>query len=225
VLKKNHQLLLARTSLLEVKSQDQILEIFKNFDAPELIASRDRLFEILSLSVLQDSLDHSNYELRLIGDQNSLRGSSSRKLIEVSHFGNPKLKLGKIGHTNAADAGLDIWSNFGVVINVKSYNVDETLFRQILQDTPLGNLLIVCKSHDWDSSEIPQIENRAVAFITEAELFEDLASIFSDPKKAAVFTKQFLNIFDAEFPLMSTLENFMNERGYALELPDNSAWR
>lgn len=216
---KNRKLIDLRKSIKEVKDYETFLTLYREFDAPEFRSSQDRLFEVLSISTLQVNLDSINLKMRIDGEIEKLKGTSSSILVEFSHKREMKLKLGKLGHTNAADAGMDIWSNFGAIISVKNYNVDLNLYRQIIDDTPIGDLVIICKTHDQKLIKIAKESERPLSFITELDLFYDVQNYFADKDKCDSFLQLFTSFFDREFPLAQSLENFMDSRGYRLNKP------
>lgn len=217
---KNRKLIDLRKAITEVEDYETFLELYREFDTPEFRSSQDRLFEVLSISTLQTNLDGINLKLRIEGEIEKLKGTSSSILVEFSHKRDMNLKLGKLGHTNAADAGMDIWSNFGAIISVKNYHVDLNLYKQILDDTPIGDLVIICKTHDESLNELAKQSDRPLRFIKELELFEDVRNYFADKQKRTSFLQLFTSFFDREFPLAQSLEKFMNNRGYKLNQPN-----
>ena len=170
----------------------------------------------------QQRIEVSNYKLSISGSKNSVKGSGAMKLINATDGQAKELMLAKIGHTNAADAGLDIWTNFGVVISVKNYNLDVELFQKVLSDTPIGFLVIVCETLSPNLLKLyKNVSNgRSVMFITKKELYDDAENIFADKIRSKKFVARFLYFYDSEFPLTVTLEEFMAERQYQVQLPN-----
>jgi type II restriction enzyme len=224
---KNAHLIEIRKKLDKISSIKQIQTMFNSFDTPGLRTSADRLYEVFVLSVLQTGLEDSNYSLSITGSKISVKGNSAKKLITATEGQGKELTLAKIGHTNAADAGLDIWTNFGVVISVKNYNLDAELFEKILSDTPVGFLVIVCET--VDSGLLDQYKKishgRQVTFITKLELFNDLENVLNDKISSKKFVTRFLHYYDGEFPLTATLEEFMLERKYRIQIPNEQLWK
>lgn len=224
---KNAHLIEIRKKLDSLSSIKDIHAMFNSFDSPGLRTSADRLYEVFVLSVLQTDIEVSNYKLTISGSKSSVKGSAAMKLIVATEGQANELTLAKIGHTNAADAGLDIWTNFGVVISVKNYNLDADLFEKVLNDTPIGFLVIVCET--LSASFLNQYKNiskgRPVIFITKEELYDDAESIFADKIRSKKFVSRFLNFYDSEFPLTVTLEEFMAERQNQVQLPTEKLQR
>ena len=223
---KSAHLIEIRKKLDDISSIKDIEEMFESFDSPGLRTSADRLYEVFVLSVLQTDLEESDYQLHVQGNKGTLKGLGAKKLINATESQNNELMLAKMGHTNAADAGLDIWSNFGVVISVKNYRLDVELFEKVLSDTPVGFLVIVCETvaEDLYKNLKDLSSGRIVMFVTKSELLSDAKRILSDKLSARRFASRFLEYFDGEFPLTVTLETFMKNRNYRIALPAENHW-
>jgi len=115
-----------------------------------------------------------------------------------------------IGHTNAADAGLDIWSNFGAIVSVKNYKLDEQLVGKVLLDTPIGELVIACDSYTDEAVRAIKraSQNRSITIVTREELLKDAERLLNDPDSAREFLNVFVTNFEHEFPRNMTLEIF-----------------
>ena len=224
---KNAHMIEIRKNLDNISSIKQIQIMFDSFDSPGLRTSADRLYEVFVLSVLQTDLENSNYKLNITGSKASVTGNGAKKLIDATDGQRNELMLAKIGHTNAADAGLDIWSNFGVVISVKNYHLDAELLEKVLSDTPIGFLVVVCETIDASLlGQYKKISNgRSVVFITKEEILNDVKSILADEKRSKQFITRFLHFYDGEFPLTNTLEEFMKQRKYRIQLPNELPWK
>lgn len=71
----------------------------------------------------------------------------AEKILPLPEQGNLKLpaKIYRVGVTNAADRGLDMWSNFGLAIQVKHLSLDEELAENIVENISADRIVIVCK--------------------------------------------------------------------------------
>lgn len=223
---KNKNVIELRRILNKIQNVEDVLRIFESFDIPSLRSSADRLYEVFTISVLQTDLENSDFKITLHGNIESLKGTSASKLISATENKINELQLSKMGHTNAADAGLDIWTNFGVVINVKNYELSLDLFKNILGDTPVGHLVIVCEkvSSNLIENYKETSKGRTVTFITREELIKDVQRILNDKNKSKEFINRFVNFFDGEFPLSRTLEDFMKMRNYQISIPSDLPW-
>ena len=218
---KSLQMIEIRKSLDEIKTAEEVKDIFRLFDTPGLRSSADRLFEVFALAVLQTQIEKSNFTFNLSGDSKSIPGLTGKKLISIALGESNHLKLAKMGHTNAADAGLDIWTNFGVVVSVKNYFLSLDLLRKVLDDTPVGLLVVICEStNSIVEKELKRIANeREVVLITSEELLMDVELLLRDSYLSAAFINKLINFYDREFPLAVTLEGFMKQRRYKIALP------
>lgn len=223
---KSAQMIEIRKVLDEVSSLSDIQNIFDLFNTPGLRSSADRLFEVFALSVLQTQIEKSDFTFTLSGTSDTVKGITGKKLISIAEGQGNDLELAKMGHTNAADAGLDIWTNFGVVVSVKNYNLDEELFLKVLSDTPVGLLVVICEtvSNDVEKNLLKLSNNRPVILITRNELFTDAGQLLSSSDHSNVFVAKLIAFYDKEFPLTVTLENFMNKRNYKISSPGNPSW-
>ena len=226
VYSKNAHLIEIRKNLDNIKNIDTIQEIFISFKDPGLRSSADRLYEVFALAVLQTDLEDSDYQLSIKGSKDTLKGLGVAKILHATEDQTYELKLAKMGHTNAADAGLDIWTNFGVVISVKNYHLDIELFEKVLSDTPVGYLIIICETVMSDLLQKHQeiSKGRPVVFITKSELFDDAKRILDNQITAKKFIGRFLEFYDGEFPLATTLEEFMKKRKYRIAPPESKPW-
>lgn len=223
---KSAQMIQIRKVLDNVKTLDDITDIFNLFDTSGLRSSADRLFEVFALSVLQTQIENSDYKFTLSGNTSSLSGVTGKKLISIAEGQGNSLELAKMGHTNAADAGLDIWTNFGVVVSVKNYSLYEDLLLKVLSDTPVGLLVVICESVSKDVRiDLLKIsKNRPVVLITREELFHDARDLLMNPKYATFFVRKFISFYDSEFPLSVTLEKFMAKRKYRISQSGKISW-
>ena len=223
---KSSQMIEIRKVLDDVKTLSDIENIFALFNSPGLRSSADRLFEVFALSVLQTQIEKSDFTFSLKGNSTSISGVTGKKLISIAEGQGNDLELAKMGHTNAADAGLDIWTNFGVVVSVKNYNLDEDLFIKVLSDTPVGLLVVICETvaKNVERDLLKLSNSRPVVLITRKELFEDAGRLLNHADHSIVFVRKLISFYDKEFPLTVTLENFMKKRNYKISPPGTPSW-
>ncbi|MCL2742294.1 MAG: HaeII family restriction endonuclease [Planctomycetaceae bacterium] len=85
-------------------------------------------------------------------------------------------KIYRLGVTNAADRGLDMYSNWGPAIQVKHLSLDEELAEEIVGGVSSDRIVIVCKNAEKSviTSLLTQIgwKNRIQSIITETDLIE-----------------------------------------------------
>lgn len=58
---------------------------------------------------------------------------------------NLKARINRVGVTNAADRGLDMWANFGLAIQIKHLSLTEELAENIVSSVSADRIVIVCK--------------------------------------------------------------------------------
>ena len=202
--------------LENVSTASGLKKLFSLFDSDNLQTSRDRLFEILISSTFEALMEENEIFLSIRGlnsTSNSFALAAVSKLVGSREI---RLKMSRLGRTNSADAGVDVWSNFGVIVNIKHRLVDEQLLSTILEDTPNGELLIVCKavtskalSVTWDPTN-----QRAVSILTLDQVWSSVEDLELEQLNWDNFMSNFIQAFRREFPLVSSLVEFMNSRNY-----------
>ena len=218
---KSLKMIEIRKVLDQICKLSDIESIFRLFDSPGLRSSADRLFEVFALAVLQTQIEESDFTFSVSGNTSTIGGETGRKLISIAEGQGNSLELAKMGHTNAADAGIDIWTNFGVVVSVKNYNLDLELFRKVLSDTPVGFLVVVCETTSSliENELLKLAKTRPVVVITRDELYVDAHLLLISAVLSKIFISKLISFYDKEFPLAVTLETFMNQRKYTISEP------
>jgi type II restriction enzyme len=223
---KNSFLILIRDHLDTIKNIGDINSLFAAFNEDGMRSSGDRLFEIFVVAVLQADISSLNVKIKFEEKKPMTGDSSAERIVQAIQGLTHTLHFSRIGHTNAADAGLDIWSNFGAIVSVKNYKLDEHLALKVLGDTPIGQLVIACDSYSIEALEVLKKEstNRSITLVTKDELIQDAERLLDNQSSAEEFLKVFLSNFDHEFPRNTTLEVFMQSRGYKIEKPTHGRW-
>jgi hypothetical protein len=133
----------------------------------------------------------------------------------------------RVGVTNAADRGLDMWANFGPAIQVKHLTLDEELANAIVDQVESDNIVIVCRDADAQAIRAIAMQigwgRRVRGIVRESDLIEwyerCLRGKFSD-RLARPLLRELLNGFKSEFPQIHGLPELMRERSYtALSAP------
>lgn len=127
----------------------------------------------------------------------------------------------RVGVTNAADRGLDMWANFGAAVQVKHLTLNADLARTITDQVESDNIVIVCR--DAEAEVIHTITTqigwgkRVRGIIRQSELVEWYGLCLRG-KFANVLAKPLMDQlsagFRAEFPQASEIVEFITERGY-----------
>lgn len=137
----------------------------------------------------------------------------------------------RVGVTNAADRGLDMWANFGPAVQVKHLSLNRRIAVEIVDQVESDNIVIVCRDSDKDTIETitKQIGwgRRVRGMVDESQLAQwyelSLRGRFSD-RLAWPLIEQLREGFRAEFPQTATMAEFFERRGY-LHLNPPDFWR
>ena len=139
-------------------------------------------------------------------------------------------RLYRAGATNAADRGLDIWGNFGPVVQVKHLTLTEELAEDISGEVAADQIVIVCKDSEKEIIErvCQQLGQRIQGIIVQSQLVEwydqALRGDFSE-RLGDDLLNSLRQEFRNEFPFSGTFEPFYNERGYnKIHQPDSPFW-
>ena len=121
---------------------------------PGLKRSLDKIFEIVVYSLFEVLTTSINVKVDIYYDI-----AKSDILNEFSEFADKVLNLTasenrktldahfhRVGVTNAADRGLDMFANFGSVVQIKHLSLDKELAENIVTSITANKIIIVCKS-------------------------------------------------------------------------------
>jgi type II restriction enzyme len=127
----------------------------------------------------------------------------------------------RVGVTNSADRGLDMWANFGPVVQVKHLTLNEKLANSIIDQVESDHIVIVCRDADANVIQtiISQIGwgKRVRGVVKESDLIKwyerCLRGQFSK-ELAQPLLDRLIAGFKAEFPQSFALTGFLEGRGY-----------
>lgn len=207
----------------------QFLDLFWN--EPGLRRSIDKVYEIvvyslfstlvhcLGVRVVVEPMPDKAYLLREFSD-------FAERVIGLSPE-KPRLELNadiyRVGVTNAADRGLDMWANYGMAIQVKHLSLTEELAENIVSSVSSDRIVIVCKDSEEKLivSLLTQIgwKSRIQSVITESDLIQWYEKALRGSFAAETgdyILKVLCDEVQFEFPATqaSLLEDFMSSRGY-----------
>lgn len=129
--------------------------------------------------------------------------------------------LYRVGVTNAADRGLDIWANFGPAIQVKHLTLTAELMEDIVDDTMADKIVIVCV--DTEKKQIESLlkqvgwDNRIQGIVTMDDLDDWYKLCLSKKHRNNLGINLLRDVrreFDAEFPSSKEIKPFIKSRGY-----------
>lgn len=139
------------------------------------------------------------------------------------HKSQQSARVYRVGVTNAADRGLDMYSNWGPAIQIKHLTLDAEIAESIVHSISSDRIVIVCKSVERDIivSLLTQIgwRGRIQSIITEKELVDwyekALRGIYSN-QMGDVLLKTIRDELKKEFPSVSGLPEVLEKRQYVL---------
>lgn len=138
--------------------------------------------------------------------------------------------LYRVGVTNSADMGIDMWANFGPAVQVKHISLNPKLATRIVDQIESDHIVIVCR--DADASTIQTVLSqtgwgrRVRGLVTQANLSEwynrCLRGRFASELGSALL-ERLRSGFKAEFPQARAIGEFIKERGY-LDISPPPLW-
>lgn len=217
---------------------DEFLGLFWN--EPGLKRSIDKVFESVVFALFSTIV-------RAIEAQVSLSYNPTKKPIieEFEEFAKSVLNISisnavfktsgsvhRIGATNAADRGLDIWTNFGVIVQIKHLSLTEEVAEEVCRSLTADRIVIVCKQAERAiiTSLLTQIgwKSKIQSIITENMLFEwyekalrgKYSNLLGENLLVTLVTE-----IQKEFPSTQNnkFDDFYRDRGY-YNVPENSVW-
>jgi len=139
--------------------------------------------------------------------------------------------LYRVGVTNAADRGLDMWANFGVAVQVKHLTLTPITAGEIVGNIMADRIVIVCLDVEKEAIEtiLKQVGlgGRIQGIITLDDLDRWYELCLSKKYRDQLGKNLLLDLrkeFRTEFPSSVELEPFLRERKYD-EVPLPEGWR
>ena len=212
---------------------EELLNLFRKQSG--LKRSIDKCYEIITYSLFETIINSleteitvkiSESKIKLLSEFEDLTkvllniDTQQTQWTEIAH-------VYRVGVTNAADRGLDMWGNFGLAIQVKHLTLDEDSVRKIVDQIESDQIVIVCRDVDASIIDIviQQIGwgKRVRGIIKESQLIEwyekCLRGQFFEIL-ASRLMELIIESFDREFPeatnYASKITNFCEQRNYHL---------
>jgi type II restriction enzyme len=211
----------------ETFSVNRLVESFVS--SPGLKRSADKIYEITVHALFSTIVRALRAEITL-----SINNEDKEILSDFARFINMVLGISadqtrvvmpaalfRVGVTNAADRGLDMWANFGTAIQVKHLTLTPELTEEIIGGIEADRVVIVCRDAEREPIEalIMQLglTDRMQGIITLSDLHEWYSLCLSEryrDRLATTLLGDLVREFDAEFPSSTAVEPFLDERGY-----------
>jgi len=216
-----------KSSTPEAFSLKELVSFFQT--TPGLRRSIDKMYEILVYALFATIVRALQAEVTL-----EIKNKDAEILKDFERF--IKMVLGidskqtrlilpaalyRVGVTNAADRGLDIWANFGPAIQVKHLTLTPELMEDIVDSVTADRIVIVCLDTERKSIEALLLQvgwgERIQGIITINDL-DDWYKLCLSKKYRDNLGKNLLKDvqreFDAEFPSSKGIKPFVESRGY-----------
>ena len=208
----------------------EFLDLF--WSEPGLKRSIDKIYEVIVYSLFSVLIEELELQIEVSLDPSKLDvlkdfDQFAKKVIGLnSNKTNFKsvASINRVGITNAADRGLDMWANFGPAIQVKHLSLDEKLAFEIATTITSDSIVIVCKDAEEEviKSLLNQIgwRSRIKSIVIESELIKWYEKALRGRYSNSIGNNLLTKISDelnAEFPSADNTEfkEFYKERGYA----------
>lgn len=181
---KHSQLSDALAKCIKSTKEDFIVKDFIDsfWNEPGLKRSLDKVYEIIVYSLFSTLVESLDLQVEVYVDTCKLDILSEFRdfakmvmCIDVNiHRSKQKARVYRVGVTNAADRGLDMYSNWGPAIQIKHLSLDIELAESIVSSITSDRIVIVCKEAEKDVivSLLTQIgwRSRIQSIITEIDL-------------------------------------------------------
>ena len=208
---------------------ETFLNLFRN--DPGLKRSVDKIYEIVVFalfSALIESMEMS-ISIKIQNSENKIFAvfnDFSEKVLGITKetiSSEYPAKLFRVGITNAADRGLDMWGNFGLAIQIKHLSLTEEVARDVSNSVNADRIIIVCK--DAEEHVILNLLNqlgwraKIQAVVTLSELrtwYSRALDLVSHPTLGKSILEILSSQIKLEFPSSENehLSTFFSNRGY-----------
>lgn len=208
-------------------SLEELVALFQT--TPGLKRSIDKIYEILVYALFativraleaQVTLEIRNEDKQVLRDFNRFIkmilgiGSKQTKLVLPAD-------LYRVGDTNTADRGLDIWANFGPTIQVKHLTLTTELAEDIADNITTNKIVIVCFSMEKRAIEnlLQQVgwSERIQGIITVSDLNGWYKLCLHEKYRNNLGVNLLRDLrreFAAEFSSRKEIDPFIERRGY-----------
>lgn len=208
---------------------DEFLALFWN--EPGLRRSIDKIYEIVVYSLFSALVEVLEVTVEV-----SMNPSNADILKEFEDFAKRIIQLtpiqtkikhaariNRVGVTNAADRGIDMWANFGLTIQIKHLSLTEELAENIVTSVSADRIVIVCKDSEQKLivSLLNQIgwKSKIQSIVTESDLLTWYEKALRGKFAKSIGDKVLKTLTDeikVEFPATDNKEflKFFKQRGY-----------
>ena len=209
-------------------SRNQV-QRYSFWSEPGLKRSLDKIYEIVVYALFSTLVDALNLQVEISVDEANFdilaEFSDFAKMVMCLDFSNPSYiqdaKVYRVGVTNAADRGLDMYSNWGPAIQIKHLSLDVELAKNIVDSVSSDKVVIVCKDAERDVivSLLTQIgwRNHIQSIVTESNLIcwyeKALRGKYAEQIGDELIIRLCGEIAE-EFPSVDTIPDIIKNRHY-----------
>lgn len=199
------------------------------WNEPGLKRSLDKIYEIIVYALFSTLVDVLNLKVEVSVDDTAFPllkefEDFSQKVMCLD-FSNPShiqnARVYRVGVTNAADRGLDMYSNWGPAIQIKHLSLDVGLAENIVESVSSDRIVIVCK--DAEKAVIVSLLNQIgwrshiQNIVTENDLIKwyekALRGMYADIIGSELIGCLCQEIAD-EFPSVADIPDVIKDRHY-----------
>ncbi|WP_421781084.1 HaeII family restriction endonuclease [Gardnerella sp. DNF01195] len=237
---KHIQLSDALDYCMEASKNDFDVKHFINsfWDEPGLKRSLDKIYEIVVYSLFSTLVDALNLkvEISVDSDKSALLSEFEdfAKMVMCIDFSHPSYMQGarvyRVGVTNAADRGLDMYSNWGPAIQIKHLSLNVELAQNIVNSVSSDRIVIVCKDAEKNViiSLLTQIgwKSHIQSVVTENNLIDWYEKALRGKYSDLIGDKLLLCLCEEiaeEFPSVDSIPDILKNRHY--DKISDSFWR
>ena len=191
--------------------------------------SLDKVYEIIVYALFATLVDILKLKVEVSIEKNNFdlltEFSDFTRKVMCLDFKNPQYiqdaKVYRVGVTNAADRGLDMYSNWGPAIQIKHLSLDIELAENIVNNVSSDRIVIVCKNAEKDIilSLLTQIgwKSKIQSIITEDDLIKWYEKALRG-KYSEIAGEKLLNCLRneiiKEFPPINNIPDVIKNRHY-----------
>lgn len=186
----------------------------------DLKRSVDKIYEVIVYSLISEVLEDIKLSLSLNVKLDDLKKYEkyANTFLNFNTKKEIKSRVFRAGVANAADGGIDLWSNFGWLIQVKHMILDKENFKKILKNQDCEKIIIICRDIDFDyKNYLKKLSKKNVAVLVEEDLIELSNTIVSSEDLKKNYLNNIVINLKKEFPMIGNkeyLNKFFQTRGY-----------
>jgi hypothetical protein len=199
---------------------------------PGIRRSIDKAYEIVVYALFNALLHELRIHVHIKADPSRqellTRFEDFTRLLLGIDSGHPErildARIFRTGVTNAADRGLDMWTNFGPAVQVKHISLSEELAEDIVGEIYADEMVIVCRDADAETigRVCQQLGHKVKGIIRESQLQDWYARALQPELRDSLgktLIESLIRELRMEFPYSETFEKFYKEERQYDQIP------